>query len=307
MTVATPSQVEAYLDELRTHLESLPDQEREELLGDLSAHLSEVAAETSEPLSAVVGPPDAFARELLASAGAPPSAPRRRRRPPNPLAAIARSPAWQAAEPTLQLLRPAWWVLRGWIAALAFSGVTGDGTLDSFPLPMLFGSRFLGFIELVAAIAGSVALGVRTPPRLRWVLLVPNVALVAAGFVAADRVNASLHRISYPLVQPVPPFLNEAGRVIGNIYPYSVDGRPLHHVLLYDENGIPIENVAGSSGFVYARDRNGNAILNEYPIPDLEVVSTPLGGTKLRAARGPAVVVPPRAALRKPDQATGGR
>ncbi|MDX6504480.1 MAG: hypothetical protein QOE29_1605, partial [Gaiellaceae bacterium] len=55
MTVAAPNQVEAYLAELRAHLEALPEQEREELLGDLSAHLSEVAAETDEPLRDVVG------------------------------------------------------------------------------------------------------------------------------------------------------------------------------------------------------------------------------------------------------------
>ncbi|MDX6505287.1 MAG: hypothetical protein QOE29_2412, partial [Gaiellaceae bacterium] len=131
--------------------------------------------------------------------------------------------------------------------------------------------------------------------------LVPlNAVLVLAGVAAAGRVHDALHRITYPLVTPAPPYLNDSGRVIENIYPFSVDGQPLRHVLLYDQAGTPIANVAPSSGYVYPRDRDGNPILNEYPIPNLLQAAKPDGSPTVTTAPAPTVVVPPRAVSVKP-------
>ena len=59
----------AYLDEVRRHLADLPADERDDVVDDLDAHVHEVAAGTDRPLDEVLGPPAAFADELLASAG----------------------------------------------------------------------------------------------------------------------------------------------------------------------------------------------------------------------------------------------
>src|SRR5512142_886760 len=66
---ARQEEIARYLDGVRAALLDLPPEVREELLEDLLAHLTEVAAESSEPLVDRLGEPSAYAAELRASAG----------------------------------------------------------------------------------------------------------------------------------------------------------------------------------------------------------------------------------------------
>jgi len=66
---ALPLEAERFLAAVRRHLHGLPDDERDELLDDLATHLAEVTADDDRPLEQVLGSPEAFAAELLASAG----------------------------------------------------------------------------------------------------------------------------------------------------------------------------------------------------------------------------------------------
>jgi hypothetical protein len=70
---------ERYLKDVAPHLAALPVDERADLLDDLAQHLREIAAEEGPPLGERLGPPEAYAAELLASAGVvaggPPSVP----------------------------------------------------------------------------------------------------------------------------------------------------------------------------------------------------------------------------------------
>jgi hypothetical protein len=186
-------------------------------------------------------------------------------------------------------------VLRGFIVAFVVCGATGDGTLDSFPLPSLFGSWLLGLALLVAAIAGSVALGNRTMARWRWWLVPLNAAVVFAGLVAAGRVHDAMNRVTYPLVAPPPPYLNDSGRPIYNIYPYDVSGKPLAHVLLYDDSGGALGNLAPEAGQApFPLNRYGESILNEFPRIALVPTKMPDGQIRLAPVGRPKVSIPKR-------------
>jgi hypothetical protein len=183
----TDARVDTYLAALRDHLGALPEQEREELLADLAANLEETAADTSGPLAEVLGEPEAFARELLVSSGTTAVL-----TAPSFLTSASRatreSRAWRHVGPWLKKVQPAWWVLRGYVAAVALAGLTG-GSATSVP-PRLGDSAALGLLLVGGCVVGSVWLGERTTGRRRAYAILPN-ALLA---VAALALVASIHR-----------------------------------------------------------------------------------------------------------------
>jgi len=73
-------------------------------------------------------------------------------------------PAGRQVRRLLTELRPAWWVLRGYLLVLVPCLVESDGVSD-FPLPAPLGSHVLGLVFAVAAVTVSVALGRRSLPR----------------------------------------------------------------------------------------------------------------------------------------------
>jgi hypothetical protein len=186
--------VARYAAAVRAAFADLPTPTAELLLEDLEDHLQEVAAEAGGPLEERLGAPAAYAAELRASAGLPaPGSTRRRARSrlrdsrlagrlERSWAAAMAHPAGRAVVGLLPELRPAWWVLRGYLAvqlaSVALSYLLADNGL-SFPVPQLLGSRVLGLLAVAAAVAGSVALGRRGPTtcRGRPLALVGNAAL----------------------------------------------------------------------------------------------------------------------------------
>ncbi len=131
-TTARGATAEQYLDRVRAALADLPIDEREELLEDLPAHLADVAAESDGALEERLGSPEEYAAELRASAGlAPPTAGagngvRGTRRLAEFSAAVDQWPAWQRFRAFAPSLRPGWWVLRGYLVALALAAGTTD-------------------------------------------------------------------------------------------------------------------------------------------------------------------------------------
>jgi hypothetical protein len=79
-------------------------------------------------------------------------------------------------------------------------------------------------------------------------------------------------------VQPV-----YAGAPLLNIFPYGSDGKPLHGVLLYDQDGNPV--TLGSKGAVtprsYPVDANGQPITNSYPMDLVQPDGQPLPAPKV--------------------------
>jgi hypothetical protein len=262
------------------------------LLEDLEDHLSEVAAEAGGPLSERLGRPEAYAAELRASAGLPApagTAGRRRGRPRLRGSRVARRlaglraaalghPAGRAVAQFLPELRPAWWVLRGYLAvqaaAVAMSPLFAGGGL-SFPLPELFGSQVLGLLAVVAAVVGSVALGRRgaTSPWARWLVVTGNAVLALVAVAITAELGSSEAYDDYrpefvtAYSQPADG-LRADGKEISNIFPFDADGKPLHNLYLIDQDGDPLVTSNYDNGLLEPKlpvDRDGNEVANRYP------------------------------------------
>jgi hypothetical protein len=251
-------QAQDYLAAVEHELADLPAEDRSALLEDLAQHLDALTAEDDDrPVTVRLGPPAAYAADLRAAAGLPargsavrPAAPGLRDR----LDGLLDSPAVRRVRPLagevrrlLTELRPAWWVLRGYLVVLVPCLLEGDGVRD-FPVPAPLGSNELGFVLVLAAIAGSVVLGrrpLRTP--LRALVLAASLLLVATAAVVGQglwsTVVESPGTVAVASGTGVPseayPLVSRSGPVT-DVFPYAADGTPLEGVLLYDQDGRPL-------------------------------------------------------------------
>ena len=204
MTQALPPEPGAYLDALRRALSDLPAGERDDLLLDVEASITEAASDSTEGLLARFGPPDRFAAELRSAAGIP-----LRAAPTQPesgaLRAVERvvsrlgsSPIVARARLALRELAPVWWLVRGY-AACAVLLVAVGGHWDLLrPFVPLFGSPELGAAIVVVAAIASVTAGFyarhhgpRGRRRTGWAALNVGLAIVA--------VPALIHAVKAPI------------------------------------------------------------------------------------------------------------
>jgi uncharacterized membrane protein len=293
-----------YLKDVTPHLAALPPDERADLLEDLAQHLREIAAEPGPPLAERLGPPEAYAAELLASAGvdtAGVGAPPLFARAGSLLAAVRASWVGQETIGLLPVLRPAWWVVR---AYLAVSLLTAAGD---------HGWSLGGVLGVLVAIPVSVRLGQRSLPRAgRLAVLGVDVVLAVYGLSLVG--HAGAHQVRYVDYGGGPPAVSgclagATGAPITNLYAYDGDGRLLDPVLLYDQNGQPVDNLCPEVDerghrltTEYRRDVNGAPVINAFPRRQTASV-VPDGGKPFRPAtppqpdatvpvRPPAVVVP---------------
>ena len=191
--------------------------------------------------------------------------------------------AWAVVE----LLRPAWWVLRAWIAVTLVDQLFGPW--EYVTLWPTLGAPPVGPLLLLVAVVVSVLIGQGRlwpgsgPERTtvaRVVLLGLNLVAVVAPFtftgdgsqvsayVGPSGYNAGFHDANHR------PGLRSDGDVIRNIYAYDAEGQPLQGVQLYDQKGRPVA-VAPESSMGRGRDRmvtcpwfNGTTPLyNVFPLP----------------------------------------
>ena len=267
MTAATgvSREVQDYLAAVELELADLPADDRSALLEDLAQHLEALAAEDDDrPVVVRLGNPVAYAADLRAAAGLPAratgslpagaglrkwldrAAPAARRVAP---AARRLAPAARATRRLLVELRPAWWVLRGYLLVLVPCLMRLDGVRD-FPVPAPMGNSLLGLLLVVAAVAGSVALGRRQLPRVLDVAVaLGGVVLVLVAFevwddASSDGMTRSYASSAWPAPAPEQamgeyPLLSRSGPVT-DVFPYAADGTPLENVLLYDQDGRPL-------------------------------------------------------------------
>jgi hypothetical protein len=286
-TTDTETRAEAYLAEVRSHLAGLSDDERDDLLDDLTAHVHQVAADDERSLEEALGPPEAFAAELMASAGltAEPPAPRpglvarARGRVDAAVEAIRRQPAGRAVLDFLPELRPAWWVARGWLIVYLLALAVGGGT-GSFPFPEVLGSWVVGAVAGFLGAVLSVRLGRRAkPPRWGWIV---NAAAIAAVVIVANDLHSDPVFyvdngsgdvfLDQPGYLPDPGLQHGDGSPVTNIYAYDASGRPLDRVRLYDQDGRPIEVYPGedANGLPLTTDpvigADGMDVVNAYPL-----------------------------------------
>jgi hypothetical protein len=268
MTAATvDAQVRDYLEAVRAGLDDLDPDDREHLLSDTEASLLEAAEEEAAlPLEVRLGPPERFARELRIAAGLPEGRPER----PRLLARIAGHPRVAAALRIARELAPAWWVARAFVVFTLVAQVLGDDWSVQYPMFTSLLGGALGWILLLGAIAGSVALGRRERgSAARW----PVVLNVAAGLATVWLLLVMVEKTDSGAGTEViyvgssEPGLVLDGRPINNLYPYDRSGRLLQDVRLYDETGAPIDVRRAEEGpRRVVVDRRGDRLFNTFPI-----------------------------------------
>jgi hypothetical protein len=247
-----------YLSAVERELADLPGEDRSALLEDLALHLEALTSEDDgRPLAVRLGSPAAYAADLRAAAGLPargttadPATPGIRSRVDAVLASAAYRralPALRGARRLLVELRPAWWVLRGYLLVLV-PCLLGSDRLEDIPVPAPLHSHLLGVLLVLAAVAASVVLGRRQVPKaLRVVVVAAGVLLVMVAAGAAldvrDDIRNGLSADAWAPGPQVPdevyPLLSRYGPVT-DVFPYAADGTPLEGVLLYDQDGRPL-------------------------------------------------------------------
>jgi hypothetical protein len=320
------AEVASYAAAVRAAFADLPGPQRELLLEDLEDHLAEVAAEAGGPLAERLGRPEAYAAELRASAGLPTAGQGHRRRASRRLrdsaaarrlaelaGAASAHPAGRAVAQLLPELRPAWWVVRGYLAvqaaSVAASFLFAGGGL-SFPVPQLLGSQALGLLAVVAAVAASVALGRRGPAGrpTRALTFAGNLALGLFGLALLAQLGSSEAYADRYHPEAATTYLGPVsglradGREINNIFAFDADGKPLRGVYLVDQDGNPV--VASNEDAPDLEqglplDRDGNEVGHRYPRAQYLVEFTPQG-IERRRAPAPEFRPPPGPLRRSP-------
>ena len=190
-----------------------------------------------------LGPPAAYAAELRATAGV--AAPRGQRGEflatwAARVRAATRSLdlragrllGYEHASDFGRLLRPGWWVLRGYLAAVVILAVFAPGPFGLLPT---FNVIWLAIVGL--AIVGSVRLGkipYRLPSRPAVLAVVGNVAVLLVALVVGIEHRANTEYLPQPTGSYQDPYDGV------KIFPYDRDGKPLRDVQLVDQNGDSI-------------------------------------------------------------------
>ena len=152
-----------YLEQVRDQLSDLPEEEREEIVQDLEAHLAELE---DTRIEAELGDPEAFAFEFRSSAGLD--------KPTSKTTWDAVPRAWNRvvvhAERLGQLVhwpafRPVWVWTRGWLVICAWAFLYDVEGFSRFPIPPI-GSSSLGGLTLVIA-ATWLSLWLEKSPQSR--------------------------------------------------------------------------------------------------------------------------------------------
>jgi hypothetical protein len=130
----------------------------------------------------------------------------------------------------LRSLRPAWWLIRVLVLAIAVLVTLRRGT----------GGEVL---PLLVAIAVLLLFGkrARADERWRWVIGPANVFTVFVGLAVTITLSQILDSgYGYVSDDSLPGGLYNVDRYVENVYAFGPDGKPLTEVYLYDQDGQPI-------------------------------------------------------------------
>jgi hypothetical protein len=256
VSTTAQDEIARYVEAVRAALADLPEATRDELLEDLPEHLAEVKADSAGSLTDRLGTPEAYASELRTTAGFvggfpdPPPRPDRwaEFRDPalrqlhqldikvGPLFGYAR------ASEFLVLLRPAWWVLRGYLAAMVVAWALDDSGQPHGLLPRIGGSEVVAGLLLLGGVLGSIWLGRRSSRGLkewpRYALYAGSVVLVLVaigGFLNAD---SDARGANYSDVNYGGGGDPHSG--VQDVFVYDQNGRLVPGARLFDQDGQPI-------------------------------------------------------------------
>ncbi|HLF44107.1 MAG TPA: hypothetical protein VJA46_11380 [Acidimicrobiia bacterium] len=273
-----------YLEQVRDQLSDLPEEEREEIVQDLEAHLAEL---DDGRIEAELGDPVAFAAEFRSSAGLdePTHLPRwdavrrLRDRLDDRAQRLARFTHWST-------VRPVWIWARGWLVICAWALANTGQIFRRFPVPAIGSSSLTGLILVVMATALSIWLdqGPEVPLRRLGSMTFSFIAGWALVGTLLNPIYIDTEEVDY---QYFDRLTTAEGNSVTNIYAYDLEGNPVE-VLLFDSEGRPLLTLAtyvyedaefspenatydfGEGGVRFERDSFGRIIPNLYPL-DLSV------------------------------------
>lgn len=217
-----------YVSAVAVELADLAPDDRAELIEELDDHIAALLEDRPDAdLIAELGTPRAYAAELRTAAGLTGST------PPRPavrdLVGAVRSRVVVAAPwlpGFLLTLRPAWWVLRGVLVALAAGALTG-----------FWWRSTQGVVLLILGVGASLWVAQRPRPTRAFrtgVIVVDVVAVLALLWVAfwSSPLAGDFSEDSY---------IQQTCTDVTNLQPYDASGRPLTDVRLVDQNGNPFD------------------------------------------------------------------
>jgi hypothetical protein len=245
-------EINLYVFAVRAALGDLPESLRDELLEDLPEHLAEVLADGEGSLTERLGSPEAYAADLRGTAGFVggfPDPPARTHQ----LAelrdqALARLRAadvrlgpilgYPRVSDFLVLLRPAWWVLRGYLAAMVFAWMFDAGPQPIGLLPRVGGSEVIALLLLGGAILISIWFGRRSARLAKWPrmsLYAGSVLLVLVALGGFAQADGNARESYYSDVNYDNPYGH-----IEDVFVYDEQGRLVTGARMFDQNGEPI-------------------------------------------------------------------
>lgn len=299
MSVATSLKRDEFLDQVAAGLADLSQEDRDEVLEDLRTHLAEM---DDDEIAQTLGTPESFVSEFRTSAGLEKTGKLRRRR--FGLAGLRRPAAelrrrledfgrHLAASTRWHTFRPIWVWVRGWLLISAVAVLSQPEPFERFPIPSINGQWIGPLFMVVAATWFSLWLERTEVKRSELVSGVFSAATVVV-VVTTMFAGITLSRPGYGSVEPVHftgQLTNPEGGPIYNIYAYDLEGNPVD-VYLFDQNGQPIRSMPDwmheeaelfNEPFYFEygtvmlpRDINGRLVPNLYPLAAFDHEGSPL-------------------------------
>jgi hypothetical protein len=313
-TSTVQPEIVRFAAEVRAALADLPAEEVEDLTEGLEADLAESLA---EDLRRTLPDPVAYAAELRLAAGLPGPVSRRRGGAAGLsdawdevrtglAAVISRNPGLAAAADFVRTLRPAWWIVRAWLATWLLAAFLGETQGFGFALPL--------WIPLIGAVLVSVQWGRGhwQFAGLRGVTATGNVIAVLALLPVLASAQSSQASVAgdddYTYEAPGLVF---NGEQLTNIFAYDAAGNPLADVQLFDQDGHPLEPFGTEEGVVPCGDGDcstvfvpsllatGRSVYNVFPLKaaastwdEVQQRDVPAQGATATAPTAPLAQVP---------------
>jgi hypothetical protein len=296
---------------VRAALADLPAEEVDDLTEGLEADLAESLA---EDLRRTLPDPVTYAAELRAAAGLPGRTAKRGAlsslvdawsgAQKDVANAIAHHPGLASVAGFVADLRPAWWIVRAWLATwllAAFFGMEDGYWFDGVWWVVLLG------LVIVSVQWGRGRWGFQ---GLRGLVLAGNVAAALALLPVLSAAQSWGGETDY--AEPYEaPGLTFNGQQLTNIFAYDAAGNPLADVQLFDQDGHPLEPFGTEPGDVPCGDGDcstvfvpsllatGRSVYNVFPLKaaastwdEVQQRDVPAPGATATAPTAPLAQVP---------------